>query len=181
MFGQTRRASSCHLFPWIREKHLDSESRVLPLQRWHWMAAVWSVNIHTAFLHFQHFPPLRFPMAIMEWRQCSLSCAPGGLLERFCLGSVVAAVNCTLSHEHSVDEEGHWSCRGAQLQKQSCAIVSKARCMPFVAEHLALATDQKGTINVFRSSSICGMVHLAVSWAQPSALKITFKSLFCMV
>lgn len=86
------------------------------------MAVVWSVNVHTA-----HFPLLHFPLAIaiMEWQQCSFNCTPGGLLERSCLGSVVAASNWTLSHEHPVDEEGHSSCRSAQLQNQSCTIVWK--------------------------------------------------------
>lgn len=74
------------------------------------------------------------------------------LLERFCLGSVVAAAKWTWSHEHSIDEEGDWSCRGAQLQNQSCAIVSKAHFMPFVAEHLALATKQNNQcLQVFLS------------------------------
>lgn len=88
-----------------------------------WMAVVWSVSINTA-----HFPVPHFPLAIaiMEWWQCSLSCTPGGLLQTSFLGSMVAAVGWTLSHEHSIAEEGQGSCRSAQLQKQSCTIISKA-------------------------------------------------------
>lgn len=44
--------------------------------------------------------------------------------------------------------------------------------IPLVAEHLAFATNQKGTIDAFRSSYASGMVHLAVIEHSLQLLKL---------